>query len=196
MDEVREAILNLFKKRFKGMSFNVVWISFLDPRFHRMKLLSQDEVQLARECLVDAAVLRCGIIRQARHLQNELMTQVVYGVACWARTTTKATHKRELTLHPNGCVLHVAPNLQHTSKMQRLFQFYLSYLYSSACPYVGQWMSALMPEQADCERGCGCCVVPVQPVLRLSAPAYRNEGRQQVVPVFHAVELLTCGCCG
>ncbi|POM76351.1 Integrase [Phytophthora palmivora] len=36
------------------LSIDLVWISFLDPRFHKMKLLTQDEVQIARERLLEA----------------------------------------------------------------------------------------------------------------------------------------------
>jgi hypothetical protein len=55
MHQARGAILELFKQRFSGMDFDLVWISFLDPRFHKMKLLKQDEIDLARQFLLDAA---------------------------------------------------------------------------------------------------------------------------------------------
>jgi hypothetical protein len=35
MHQTRRAILELFKQRFSGMDFDLVWISFLDPRFHK-----------------------------------------------------------------------------------------------------------------------------------------------------------------
>ncbi|GMF15051.1 unnamed protein product [Phytophthora fragariaefolia] len=53
--QAREAILEHFKQRFSGMDFDFVLISFLDPRFHKMKLLKQYEIDLAKQCLLDAA---------------------------------------------------------------------------------------------------------------------------------------------
>lgn len=57
MQKERQAILDLFNSRFTGMDFDLVWISFLDPRFHNIKLLKQDEIDLARQCLLDAAAM-------------------------------------------------------------------------------------------------------------------------------------------
>ncbi|KAE9341289.1 hypothetical protein PF008_g10689 [Phytophthora fragariae] len=57
MHQARHAILDPIKKRFSGMEFDLVWISFLDPRFHKMKLLNQDEIVIAKHCLRDAAAV-------------------------------------------------------------------------------------------------------------------------------------------
>ncbi|KAE8892447.1 hypothetical protein PF010_g7176 [Phytophthora fragariae] len=57
VNNVRKAVLHLFTQRFRGMSFDLVWITFLDPRFHKMKLLAQSEIEEAKKCLVDAAAL-------------------------------------------------------------------------------------------------------------------------------------------
>ncbi|KAE9005046.1 hypothetical protein PF007_g8518 [Phytophthora fragariae] len=60
VNNVRKAVLHLFTQRFRGMSFDLVWITFLDPRFHKMKLLAQSEIEEAKKCLVDAAALACA----------------------------------------------------------------------------------------------------------------------------------------
>ncbi|KUF93654.1 Electron transfer flavoprotein beta subunit [Phytophthora nicotianae] len=56
MLKVRAAILQLFIARFSSLDTNLLWITYLDPRFHKMKLLQTSEVRLAKRCLIDAAV--------------------------------------------------------------------------------------------------------------------------------------------
>ncbi|OWZ06346.1 hypothetical protein PHMEG_00021409 [Phytophthora megakarya] len=57
MLQARRVISDFFKMRFSGMNFALIWITFLDPRFHKMKLLQRDEIDLGRHCLLDAAAI-------------------------------------------------------------------------------------------------------------------------------------------
>jgi hypothetical protein len=57
MYQMRKAMLSLFADRFKGVKLELVRITFLDPRFHKMKLLQEDEVEVVKNALVDAAAL-------------------------------------------------------------------------------------------------------------------------------------------
>eukprot|EP00644_Phytophthora_capsici_P002140 jgi/Phyca11/114675/e_gw1.27.460.1 len=56
MLKVRAAILQLFIARFSALDTDLLWITYLDPRFHKMKFLQSSEVRLAKRCLIDAAV--------------------------------------------------------------------------------------------------------------------------------------------
>lgn len=56
MREVRVTVLGLFTQRFRGMSSELLWVSYLDPRLTKMARLQQEEVARAKECLLLAAV--------------------------------------------------------------------------------------------------------------------------------------------
>jgi hAT family C-terminal dimerisation region len=53
---VRQAMLDLYVKRFKGMGIELLWISYLDPRLVKMAHLTQDEVATARMYLVEEMI--------------------------------------------------------------------------------------------------------------------------------------------
>ncbi|ETK84024.1 hypothetical protein L915_10952, partial [Phytophthora nicotianae] len=46
MDTVCKVTLFLFKKRFAGMNFELAWISFLDPRFHKVSFSPRTKFSL------------------------------------------------------------------------------------------------------------------------------------------------------
>jgi hypothetical protein len=48
-----------FTRRFTGMDFSVLWITYLDPRCRKMKHLSESERMNAKSCFIDEMVEIC-----------------------------------------------------------------------------------------------------------------------------------------
>jgi hypothetical protein len=50
---IRCGLLKNFKKRFSGMTIDVLWTTILDPRCRSMKHLTHKEREIARKRLID-----------------------------------------------------------------------------------------------------------------------------------------------
>ena len=57
-------LLEKFRACFKGLSIDILWVTFLDPRSQKMKHLSSTENATAMKIFVDEVVL---LISKARH---------------------------------------------------------------------------------------------------------------------------------
>ncbi|EGZ09375.1 hypothetical protein PHYSODRAFT_564085 [Phytophthora sojae] len=68
---VRKAVLHLFTQRFRGMSFDLVWITFLDPLFHKMKLLTQSEIEEAKKLQLSCASEFVAYLEEAKTVPRD-----------------------------------------------------------------------------------------------------------------------------
>jgi hypothetical protein len=54
---IRQGLLSSFKKRFTGMTIDILWTTILDPKCRSLKHLTATEKELARKKLIDEVVL-------------------------------------------------------------------------------------------------------------------------------------------
>jgi hypothetical protein len=59
-------MLSQFKKRFVGLSIEILWVTFLDPRCRKMKHLTENEYDTAKGKLVDEVVKLTAAIAESR----------------------------------------------------------------------------------------------------------------------------------
>ncbi|POM81466.1 Hypothetical protein PHPALM_555 [Phytophthora palmivora] len=155
----QEFIQQNFSLRWiKRLSIGLVWISFLDPRFHKMKLLTQDEVQIARERLLEAGGGFATIYEPCPHWRGvqvtllsvgpPLMIPTAPGAICGDRVTKTSTRVRELTLRISGYILHVTLNLRLIWMKLRLF-------HESRTRSFGELAMITNTHLSDCSHGSG-----------------------------------------